>query len=498
MGAAVLAIVGVGAYFGYRAYDYVEHDNEFCLTCHLMAEPYERFARSAHRDLGCKSCHKPTFAARTKMALTQVIKNPDELEAHADVPDSKCEACHVKGDPEKWDQVANTAGHRVHLQSRDPALRDLTCVKCHSSSVHEFAAADKTCAQSGCHEGAKIKLGKMSQLTLHCAVCHDFKREVTKTVSKDTTINELSPNARECLSCHQMRRLVAEQFTGNDPHDAECAYCHNPHKQATPREAVQTCESCHAAADTLTPMHRGLRAGVLQQCMQCHRAHKFEVPQNGCIGCHQDIFNDARKPVTRVTLRQQAQAGFSHGRHKQVSCQSCHNNSQRHGTVTVTTARQCQSCHHSGAPAANCGSCHSAGEYANKSFRIAQQMSFSVGQPRTKTRTVNFEHRKHTGVTCAQCHRDSVTRAAELQCASCHRDHHNARVQCTACHQARREPPHTTNVHLGCAGSGCHSKLPIAGVPRTRQFCLTCHQNMSAHRPSGNCADCHRLPTARS
>ena len=102
---SVVVVVGAGAFYGYRLYDYIEHDNEFCLSCHLMADPYERFARSGHRDLGCKSCHKPTFVGRSRMALTQIIKNPDELEEHATVENSKCEACHVKGDPDKWQQM---------------------------------------------------------------------------------------------------------------------------------------------------------------------------------------------------------------------------------------------------------------------------------------------------------------------------------------------------------------------------------------------------------
>jgi hypothetical protein len=35
-------------------------------------------------------------------------------------------------------------------------------------------------------------------------------------------------------------------------------------------------------------------------------------------------------------------------------------------------------------------------------------------------------------------------------------------------------------------------------VPRTREFCLVCHQTMVAHRPGGNCAQCHALPAPRS
>ena len=507
---AVLGALGTAGYFGYRAYDYIEHDNEFCLTCHLMAEPYERFAQSAHRDLGCKSCHKPTFIGRSRMALTQIIENPDVLEEHAEVANSKCEGCHVKGDPEKWEQIANTAGHRVHLESKDPALKDVKCVECHSSNVHEFAATEKTCAQGGCHENVEIRLGKMSRLTLHCALCHDFKRDVPREdVPTDSLQHALAPNAEECLSCHQMRRLVADEFTGADPHEAQCALCHNPHKQATPQQALQSCATggCHSQADTLTPMHRGLPEGGLAQCTQCHQAHKFEAPTNGCLGCHQDIFNDAPAgPVTRASPRPQAarqqptpQRNFSHARHRQVSCQSCHNSTQQHGVLTVRTARDCQSCHHGAqAVAGQCGTCHQAGEYAAKTYPVAQNMTFSVGQ-RARARTISFDHRKHEGVSCAQCHRDPLTRSATpIQCNACHEDHHKPTANCMACHTQTRAAVHPPEkVHVTCAGSGCHSTLPVEGVPRTRELCLTCHQQLTNHRPNGNCADCHRLPAAR-
>jgi len=76
-------IVG-GGVAGYRTYDFIEHDNDFCLSCHLMQEPHERFAQSAHRGLGCKACHRPTPTQRSSMALTQFIENPDSLAIHAE------------------------------------------------------------------------------------------------------------------------------------------------------------------------------------------------------------------------------------------------------------------------------------------------------------------------------------------------------------------------------------------------------------------------------
>jgi nitrate/TMAO reductase-like tetraheme cytochrome c subunit len=517
---ALLAGLGAAAFFGYRTYEYVQHDNDFCLSCHLMVEPYERFAQSEHRDLGCKACHQPTLMVRSKMALTQIIKNPEKLETHAEVPNERCETCHVKGDPKKWEQVANSAGHRVHFESDSSSLKGLKCVECHSTSLHEFAPSDKTCSQSGCHENTKIQLGKMAKLTLHCAVCHEFNRPVAQKVSADSLPGSLQPKAKQCMSCHEMRARIAEQFNGEDPHDAECGACHNPHEQKTPREAGGTCTTCHTAVDSITPMHRGLAANVIRDCMQCHVAHKFEVKSSQCMDCHRSIFNTgpkgrpvavSREPASKyihpVALQQPPSqlpaerlggSPFNHARHRQLKCESCHNSTQTHGAVVIKSAAQCQSCHHGNqAIAANCASCHQPGEYANRAYPMNQRFTFSTS---IKQRTANFNHQPHSRVACAQCHRDTLTRsAANLQCNACHADHHKATETCMSCHPTPKAGVHNRNVHVGCGGSGCHSKLPqqILNVPRTRPLCLSCHQNMVNHKPGGNCADCHKLPAPR-
>mgnify|MGYP003324181882 CR=1 FL=1 len=82
VGIVILLGVGGSGYYAYRTYDYVQHDNDFCLSCHLMAEPYELFAESAHQGLGCKACHQPTLVGRSQMALTQILENPEEISVH--------------------------------------------------------------------------------------------------------------------------------------------------------------------------------------------------------------------------------------------------------------------------------------------------------------------------------------------------------------------------------------------------------------------------------
>lgn len=522
LGGVVLAGAAAGGVFMYRTYQFVEHDNQFCLSCHLMVDPYERFAQSAHQGLGCKACHQPTFVERSRMALSQIIENPEEITTHAHVPNRACAACHIEGDPERWRSVRSSVGHRVHLESDDPALRGLMCVECHSTSIHEFAPSDRTCAQSGCHEDTRIRLGRMQDLTIHCVACHDFSRPVPDTARVHLAAAPLQPGRQECLTCHAMRVLVAD-MPEDEPHERVCGACHNPHEQATPREAERTCAQagCHAQPDTLTPMHRGLAVGVLQDCLACHSAHTFRVAGDDCLGCHRDIYQDAPRRIELPQARAAARGGgagmlpalwaalrgqappprrpleFWHARHRDVECAACHSSEQAHGALTVTSVRDCRSCHHTAPVAATCTTCHSPAELRQPRYRVPQTVRLSVAPP--KTRELPFSHRRHEAIACATCHTEPLTLRATAQCSGCHEEHHRPGTECLGCHTQPPATAHTVEAHLGCSGAGCHDPVPagVRNVPRTRSFCLACHQDLVQHEPGGNCADCHRLPRPR-
>jgi hypothetical protein len=549
LGILLTAGVGVGGVFMYRTYSYIEHDNDFCMSCHLMQEPHEQFARSEHRGLGCKACHQPTMVVRTQMALTQILENPGEIHTHAEVPNRACASCHVEGDPETWRQIASSVGHRVHIESDDPALQGLQCVQCHSASIHRFTGVNRTCAQSGCHEDTRMRLGKMGSLTIHCVGCHDFSRPSSDTVAGDIAVKPLQPRRDECLSCHAMRTLLAD-FPADEPHEAACGACHNPHDQETPRQAQRTCANggCHAQPDTLSPMHRGLAVGVLQDCLACHPAHVFRVQGDNCLGCHQDIFRDVPRtsaaprtppapqspqvstslgarlaslvpaalraaPVQAVVqpaaqARRDVPLDFSHNRHRQVQCAQCHNSERTHGAVTVTSVRECRECHHTPAAGSRatgssataaapaCTNCHRPAEFLATRHPIAQTLRLSVGAPRT--RRLPFVHAQHPRVECAQCHGPTLTREVTVGCNSCHEQHHEPNRSCISCHTSPPTTAHTVDAHLGCAGAGCHSPVPFQGVPRTRNLCLSCHQGLTDHEPGRNCINCHALPRPRA
>jgi len=543
----VLAIAGTGAggYYAYQTYDYVQHDNDFCMSCHLMEQPYEQFGKSAHRGLGCKACHQPNLIDRSTMALTQIVENPEEISVHAKVPNERCAECHIEGDPEKWRMIANSVGHRIHLESEDPVLEGLQCVECHASAVHEFAPVDRTCAQSGCHEDNVIQLGGMSDLTIHCAACHNFVAPVTVPgASRGMLEAVILPGKEECFSCHVMRTLAEMPIP--DPHRGVCSSCHNPHTQATPREAAESCATaqCHAGPDTITAFHRGLAPGMLENCLGCHQAHDFKADGVDCMACHTGILNDSPDailpfPPPEVVADTSGSVGlafatpapssqgvskylhvqayttptgvgvgwsppqsqealtFLHSQHRDLNCANCHSNQERHGGLTVRTLTDCRSCHHTDPVSRSCARCHDSSDMPSERFNKVRDMHFTV--PGSGSRSLPFEHASHEALDCAECHTSGVALSAEAaDCVSCHEEHHDPDTKCSSCHIAAPKSAHPPQeAHVTCSGSGCHTSLPFQGVPRTREVCLGCHQDLREHRPAQPCSECHTLPAPR-
>ncbi len=284
------AVIGLGAasLSGYRVYHYMMHDNEFCLSCHLMTDAYERFQRSAHNEVSCHSCH-PAGLSTVWQLYSTVFLSPTEVRKHAHVSNRTCESCHsLEREGETWERVQRTAGHRVHLESRDSSLRDLKCVDCHSVDVHEFNPTNRTCMKAGCHADAQVKLGRMGSLDIYCTTCHSFQVE-TPHLAFDSLGGALSPKARDCFACHEMRRALGDMEFTHDPHRGECGMCHNPHTQRQGVEAAQTCTGagCHVTDWQDSPFHTGVPAP--QECVRCHIPHSWKVEGENCMRCHRHI-----------------------------------------------------------------------------------------------------------------------------------------------------------------------------------------------------------------
>ena len=513
---------------GYHQWEYMQHDNRFCISCHLMADPFQRFSRSAHAKLECHTCHEGRLQEQLHQLWMTLVEHPTNIGLHADVPNGVCAKCHVTGDSTRWKIIAATAGHRVHLESKDPRLKGLRCVACHGVSLHEFASVDRTCLKSGCHERNIIKLGTMGQLPeMHCTSCHNFLAEA-RSFAVDSLGKPLTPAAAQCLSCHAMQERTKNLDIGKDPHQGVCGDCHNPHTQSKPQDVNCTTGSCHAGWRSVS-FHNGVPHP--DRCTSCHEPHSWRVNGQNCLRCHANISREAPLRGRRVSLaprsllqdagavadfasagpvawpevrapqdaprRQVPAAGqaqvprFSHGDHRGQQCSSCHSSRVRHGELLVHSLADCQRCHHSGPDRVQCSTCHDVTALSRATLQTEQTFPVAAKHA-TETRRLPFEHAPHQGFACTQCHTNTVTRSPDgAACANCHASHHTAAANCVACHAATRPIlVHKAADHPNCVT--CHGAR-AANLPATREMCLMCHTTQTRHVPGKPCEQCHKV-----
>jgi len=247
-GLSVLILTGA-ATFSVASWKYTQHDNDFCIACHVMTPAWTRFQHSEHRKLLCHDCHQQSIFASMRQLYLWVAERPSDIPPHAKVPTATCATCHNQTNPDSvWKRILATAGHSVHLRNDNPKLRGVQCVTCHGAEVHHFVPVDKTCGQSNCHQNITIKLGKMAgQTSLHCTGCHNFTEPVGEefAIAPDSARLHLVPTGAKCLECHQMRQRLAKALLELDPekeaHKGVCGSCHDPHKQSTTASAFESC-----------------------------------------------------------------------------------------------------------------------------------------------------------------------------------------------------------------------------------------------------------------
>lgn len=527
-GALIFVAIGTAAAAGWR---YVQHDNDFCSGCHVMNAAYSSFAKAdnKHLELSCHSCHQQSIFASTRQLYLWIADRPEDIGPHSKVRNRVCESCHVTGDTARWQRVASTAGHRVHLQSDSSALKDVQCVTCHGVEIHRFRPTAETCNQSGCHDAEKsrVQLGRMEHQTVrHCTSCHGFTAEVPALATADSARGTLVPGEGQCLGCHEMREVMRDFDPVLDPHGGQCGSCHAPHTQRTPAEAANTCGNagCHAdwrkVAFHTGPSHRG----VATDCTSCHAPHRASTDASDCQGCHLRVRSASRRspPIRFDTIAARLRAppeplrvagevatiprargpamgsDFPHDPHQRVACLSCHETGDGHGGLTFETPRGCQLCHHESGTERRCTSCH-VGNHAPPA--LARTVTIAMPDRAPVPRSVRFEHARHETRTCTECHSTVVSRAVapdKAACDGCHVEHHAVGSSCTSCHTAgqlvldvHRTPGFD---HRGC--DGCHTKAAIQRLTPTRAFCATCHVDQrSKHYEPRECSTCHFMLT---
>jgi hypothetical protein len=253
-------------------YDYTQNNPRFCLTCHLMNNAYDSWHVSAMHDISCHNCHETTMAESMEHVFDVLTKNPNVVTKPVVIDNSMCETCHVSNDPQ-WLQIANTAGHKVHIFGNNDSIE---CIDCHGLNLHVFEPPSDTCVQ--CHDVAKVHATEEMNTT--CVSCHNFLANGTNLI----------PGRSTCLECHTDRELTLSMPDGAHV-NTTCTNCHNPHGTVT---AVD-CTSCHMNVSG------GLHdVSAHTDCTSCHVPHEDVTVRDTCVTCHTDKV-DHYAPVSCIT-----------------------------------------------------------------------------------------------------------------------------------------------------------------------------------------------------
>jgi len=254
----------IGATLAFR--DYVEKSPAFCRTCHEIAPEIELWSEGHHRELRCQQCHHSDLEDGLRVLTLYVASkegepNPaSEKTSHAPIELKSCAGCHASHD-DRWPSIANSAGHRLHLEQKA-----IDCTECHGREMHFDRPARSTC--QGCHPGHDA--GGVHDPS-HCLACHDF-------LGSGETIR---PTRESCLACHrrQDRPVVVK---ADAPMQFNCAACHRPH---LPEAATLPCSECHRKQD-LVGLHT---LATHQDCAGCHQPHNWQATRQACRACHEGM-----------------------------------------------------------------------------------------------------------------------------------------------------------------------------------------------------------------
>lgn len=254
--------IAFGAYGSYRVYSYTQDDPTFCRSCHTMEKAWNKWANSEHSKVNCHSCHEASPIASFEQVIKYSLDRPNEVSKHAVVPDEACKNCHENGNG-RWAMVADTAGHQVHADQQN-----VSCLKCHSVTLHQFAPPEKICL--ACHGDQEVKISSMAQR--YCLDCHNFLRENSP----------LRPQRQDCLKCHESQAQAEMHWPTNAPMQFQCGQCHQPHQTTKPAEA---CASCHQ--NQQQKGNHAVQTHASAACITCHKPHEWRITRREtCTTCH--------------------------------------------------------------------------------------------------------------------------------------------------------------------------------------------------------------------
>ena len=410
-----------------------------------------------HSQIKCKECHQTNFIknsdlkkrGNTFLGLSANCTNCHE-DVHQKTLGNNCSNCHTFNSfkpATKFDHITTRFKLTGLHQTTD-------CVKCHKvgtrngKSFQNFIGLSYNSCTS-CH--ADIHKGKFGK---NCESCHNtsgFKNIKASSFNHDKTLFPLVGKHQyvKCADCHGVN-------LASKPKYALCTDCHKDyHKgQFTKNNIVSDCSKCHNvysfSPSTFTiEKHnktRFLLAGshLAVSCNSCHKPYNgdwnFVFNSQKCIACHKNIhgtdisfaFFGDNNCENCHSVESWNKVKFDHaktkfaleGKHKTITCESCHAYKNLQNKVEYKFASlnsRCESCHNDihhrqfdNSGQTNCSRCHLFDTWTDLKFDH-EKTNFSLKGA-------------HSKLQCIQCHKPVNEngilfikyKLEEIKCANCH------------------------------------------------------------------------------
>jgi len=275
---------------------------------------------------------------------------------------------------------------------------------------------------------------------------------------------------------------------GHKKYEDDCSNCHSNFSK---QSQSNLCIDCHEDIAKDVKGKRGFHGknilALKQECKQCHTDHK---------GRGANII-----PLDKQTFNHQHTDFELSGKHKQLSCNSCHLDNKKYREAKST----CYSCHKDDDPhneklGKKCQSCHNESSWKKLSFDHSKTDFPLKG--------------KHKNTLCISCHPDNRHKKTPKQCYSCHAldDAHNTRYgkKCATCHsekdwtKARFDHDKKTKYplkgkHKKVQCDSCHTGNTNIYKKKPKKTCVSCHQSDDTHngRNGKKCQSCHTTTSWR-
>src|SRR6185369_14484560 len=387
-----------------------------------------------------------------------------------------CESCH-KFPTTNWKDV----------RQGDAAFPDVaefpehgTCLGCHR---RQFFARQRPAPAicSNCHvkvtprDTARFMFPSLGDLANHSQPKRNVVAEFAVEFPHDKHEDQ------ECVACHQLDK-EGDVKTKPNNHGA-CFSCHNVESELAP--APSSCNSCHKPADPVAtapgtdlvqvePEKRSYHRAVARRSVALGQGQYHHAVAGGFVSVRSD--QRMKVPDNGDFSKFQHTSEY----HQRLPCLLCH---RREGNATQPTMP-------GGKDHLPCAGCH-VKQFADRSNPICTNCHVDPSSgslkpfPALTSFNMKFDHSRHTGVSCANCHRPARSGVAVTIPAGV-----NAHANCFQCHGPQAKSGDRDISSCGV----CHQLgRPVRTSQTARAFKLGFSHAQHNRDERLNCNDCHRV-----